>query len=305
MAQEVESRRVQLFQQATGFRQWAGGVGAGLWEFTRRKPLGAFGAATLILVITMAVFAPLIQRTNPHLSNVSHRLEAPSSDAWLGTDRLRRDVYSRIIAGSRVSVSIGFFAVAILTVLAVVIGIVSAYYRGAVDGVLQRFVDAVMALPTLPILIAASFVLGPSILTISLLLGFLSGPSASRVVRGAALSIRENQYIEAERALGASDFRIIFRHILPNVMAPVMVIATVFLGVTILAEAALNFLGVGLAPPTISWGGMLTGSGLANLQSAPWLAVAPGAAIAIIVFGINVFGDALRDVLDPRLRGVT
>ena len=270
------------------------------WAFARQKPLGAFGVLALMLMVAMAAFSPQIATQNPSaISNL--QFAGPSTDHWLGTDNLGRDIYSRLIFGARVSVTVGFLSVAILVTIATSVGIASGYFGGKVDTVLQRIVDAVMALPNLPILMAAVLLFPPSIYTIAIVLGVLSGPQASRVIRGATMSLAQADFIIAARALGSSHSRIMLVHILPNLFAPVMVVGTVFLGGAILAEAALSFLGLG--SPEISWGKMLGLDSLIYMRKSPWMAFSPGVAIALVVFGVNMLGDALRDVLDPRLRG--
>ena len=275
-------------------------VGREVLRFAQRKPLGAFGAALVLGMVVMAIFAPFIATHEPLLIT-RDRLLGPSGAHWFGTDNLGRDTYSLIVYGARTSVTVGFLSVAILTTLATFLGVTSGYLGGIVDTWLQRFVDAVMALPTLPILLVALLVLPPNMITIAVVIGLLFGPSASRVIRGATMSVKENDYIQAARSVGASSRWIILRHILPNVFAPIMVIATVFLGSSILIEASLSFLAVG--GPEMSWGKMVSIGAVQYMQEAPWMAVFPGVAIALVVFGVNMLGDALRDVMDPSLRG--
>jgi peptide/nickel transport system permease protein len=269
----------------------------------KEKPLGAVGAVIVVVLLFCAIFAPLIA-THPYdQANVRYRLKPPSAQFYLGTDNLGRDLFSRIIYGARISVTVGFGAVGIGTLLATMIGVGSGYFGGKIDVLIQRLVDAWMAFPFLVVLLSVMAVLGPGLLNVVLSLGVLSAANSSRVIRSATLAIRENQYVEAARAVGANHWRIILWYILPNVMAPIIIIATVSLGFAILAESALSFLGLGVPPPYPSWGEMLSGSGRTYMHKAPWMATWPGVAISLAVFGFNMLGDALRDLLDPRLRG--
>jgi peptide/nickel transport system permease protein len=221
----------------------------------------------------------------------------------MGSDNLGRDIWSRVVYGARISVTVGFGAVLIANVLAAGIGITSGYLGGKYDLCVQRVVDAWQSFPFLVVILSIMAVLGPGLLNIIIALGFLGAANASRVVRGATVSVAQNVYIEAARALGAGHLRVMARHILPNVAATIIVWATIGLGAFILAESALSFLGFGVPPPYPSWGGMLSGSGRSFFSQAPWMAIYPGLAISLAVFGFNMLGDALRDVLDPRLRG--
>jgi peptide/nickel transport system permease protein len=275
----------------------------GTWRLVKEKPLGAVGAVIVLLLLVCAVCAPWIA-THPYdQANVRYRLKPPSAQFYLGTDNLGRDLFSRIIYGAQISVTVGFGAVGIGTLLATAIGIGSGYFGGKFDVLIQRLVDAWMAFPFLVVLLSVMAILGPGLLNVILSLGVLSAANSSRIIRSAALSAKENQYVEAARAVGASHLRIILWYILPNVMATIIIIATVSLGFAILAESALSFLGLGVPPPYPSWGEMLSGSGRSYMHKAPWMATWPGVAISLAVFGFNMLGDALRDLLDPRLRG--
>ena len=273
-------------------------------RFARRKPLGAAGAGVLLLLVIAAVFSPFIETHNPIAMNIPARLQGPSMEHFFGTDQFGRDVFSRIIQGSQVSLIVGFGAAAITIVLACMLGLVSGYFRGMVDASIQRFVDALMALPTMVVLLMAVFLLGKSLLNVTLVLGVIAAPAASRVVRGATLTVMTLQYVDAARAMGGSHWHVVTRHVLPNITAPLLVLASVYAGANILAEAALSFLGLGLEPPTPTWGNMLSLDGLQALSQNPWLAVFPGVFITLTVFGINMLGDALRDELDPSRRGL-
>ena len=274
-----------------------------LLRFVRRKPLGAIGGAIVLVLLVMALFA---DRIAPHPYDVSilgARMRPPSAQFWMGTDNLSRDIWSRVVYGARISITIGFATVAMATVMATVIGVSSAYLGGVYDLVMQRVVDAWMSFPALVVVLSLMAALGPGLANLILALSILGAASASRVIRGATLSVMENAYVEAARALGAGHLRIVLRYVLPNVMATILILATIGLGTVILAESGLSFLGFGIPAPYPSWGGMLSGSGRSFMHYAPWMALFPAAAISLAVFGFNMLGDALRDVLDPRLRG--
>ncbi len=273
-------------------------------RFAKRKPLGFIGAVTLFIVLVLAIFAPLIARYDPVAIDTQARLQVPSATHWFGTDQFGRDTFTRIVYGSRVSLICGFGAVAITIAISLLLGVASGYYRGKVDILTQRFVDAFMAIPVMVILLTAVFLLGNGLLNVTLVLGVISGPAASRIIRASTLTVMTNQYIEAAKATGATNRRIIVYHILPNIAAPIMVIATIWVGSNILAEAALSFLGLGIPPPAATWGNMLSLQGLSALSQSPWLAFFPGVFITLTVFGLNMLGDAIRDELDPSRRGL-
>jgi peptide/nickel transport system permease protein len=275
----------------------------GLWRLVKEKPLGAFGGVLVLVLMLCAVFAHWIAPYPYDETNVRQRLKPPSAQFYLGTDNLGRDVFSRIIYGARISVTVGFGAVTLSILLATILGVTSGYFGGKVDVLVQRIVDAAMAFPPLVILLSIMAVLGPGLLNVILVLGIIPSANRSRVIRSATLAAKENQYVEAAQAVGASHLRIILRYILPNVMAPIIIVATNALGAVILVEATLSFLGFGVPPPYPSWGEMLSGSGRSYMYKAPWMAIWPGVAISLAVFGFNMLGDALRDLLDPRLRG--
>jgi peptide/nickel transport system permease protein len=273
----------------------------------RRKPLGAISAVILCGLIATAVLAPVIAPYDPYHFNLNERglpirLHPPDAKFLFGTDTHGRDVLSRIIYGARVSLIVGFLSVAIGTLAGTLIGLVSGYWEGGIDQALQRLVDTLMAFPGIVLALAVLSVFGQSLLNVVLVIGLVIAPGASRVVRGTVLSVKHNTYVDAARAAGASSWRIILRHILPNVFAPILIIASVWLGNAIVIEAALSFLGLGTPPPTPTWGGMLSGEGRRSLETAPYLAIFPGLAISIVVLAFNMLGDAVRDLLDPRLR---
>ena len=279
----------------------------GSWHFIRSKPLGAFGALTLIIMITLAVFAELVAKHDPLSVNVIPPNDAifngPGATFFFGTDNLGRDVFSRIVFGSQISLRIGFLSVILGTTAGGLLGLFSGYVLGPLDMVLQRVMDALMAFPGLILALMVAALLGRSEFNVILAIALITLPNANRVLRSQCLSIKARPYVDAAKSIGASDGRIIMRHILPNSMAPYLIIATSGLGAAILIESSLAFLGFGVPPPAPSWGGMLSGSVITFARQAWWVAVAPGLAITISVFGFNVLGDALRDVLDPRLRG--
>jgi len=274
-----------------------------LWQFCRLKPLGAVGGFIVLVLLIMALFAPWIAPYKYDETIPGARMKAPGAQFWMGTDNLGRDVYSRVVYGATVSISVGFGAVLLANVLAALIGITSGYFGGAYDICVQRVVDAWQSFPFLVVILSIMAVLGPGLLNLILALGVLGAAAGSRVIRGSTISAMQNSYVEAARALGAGHLRIMIRYLLPNVAATIIILATIGLGAFILAESALSFLGFGVPPPYPSWGAMLSGSGRSFMYRAPWMAFWPGAAISLAVFGFNMLGDALRDVLDPRLRG--
>lgn len=269
----------------------------------REKPLGAAGAVVFVLFLFCGIFADALAPYGMNQIAPLNRLKPPSWAFPFGTDNLGRDMLSRCLYGAQLSVIIGFCAAGIATIISVFLGIVSGYLGGKFDLVLQRFVDAWMSFPDLIILIVVVSVVGPGMPQIIVTLGLLLGIAGSRIIRGAVVSVRENMYVHAAQSTGASTFRILWRHILPNVMAPVIVLFTTRVGTVILAESGLSFLGLGVPPPAPTWGGLLSGSGRTYMLQGPWLALAPGLCLTIVVYATNMFGDALRDLLDPRMRG--
>ena len=306
MARVTEPVSAMVGPQWPEARARAGGlrrVLAGTWRFCRRKPLGALGAVVIVILLLMAGFAEWIAPYSFDESIPGARLRAPGRDFPLGTDNVSRDIFSRIVYGARVTVTVSFATVFLANVLAALVGITSGYFRGRYDICVQRVVDAWQSFPFLIIILSLLAVLGPGMVNIIISLSILVAATGSRVIRGATLAVAENPYVEAARAIGCGHIRIMVRHILPNVAATIIVLATIGLGAIILAESALSFLGYGVPPPHPSWGSMLSGSGRTYMYSAPWMAVWPGVAISLVVFAFNMLGDALRDVLDPRIRG--
>jgi peptide/nickel transport system permease protein len=272
-------------------------------RFARRKPLGALGAVIVAALLIMAVFAERLAPYDYDETIRGARMKPPSAAHWLGTDNLSRDMWSRIVYGARVSVTVGVATVGLAVLLATAVGVSSGYFGGAYDLVVQRVVDAWLSFPYLVIVLSVMAVLGPGLLNVVLSLAVIIAAVNSRVIRGATIGVTQTTYVEAARAVGCGHGRIIVRHILPNVAATVIILATIGLGTAILAESALSFLGFGVPPPYPAWGAMLSGSGRTYMFRAPWMAIWPGVAISLAVFGFNMLGDALRDVLDPRLRG--
>lgn len=269
----------------------------------REKPLGAAGAVVFLLFLFCGLFADFLAPYGYNQISPLNRMKPPSWQFWFGTDNLGRDVLSRCLYGAQLSVIIGFCAAGIATVVSVVIGILSGYLGGRFDMIMQRLVDAWMSFPDLVVLIVVVSVVGPGLVPIICILGLLLGINGSRIIRGATISVRENMYVNAAQSMGATLPRILIRHILPNVMPPIIILFTTRVGFVILAESGLSFLGLGVPPPAPTWGGMLSGSGRTYMLQGPWLALAPGLCLTIVVYATNVFGDALRDLLDPRMRG--
>ena len=271
--------------------------------FITKKPLGAVGAAVAILLVVTAVFAPAIANHDPYETVVANIYAAPLTENFFGADRLGRDVYSRLIYGARISLYVGILSSFIGCTIGMAVGVASVRFGGVTDLIVQRFIDAMIAFPTLILAIAIMAALGGSLNNVVIALSIVYIPSTARIMRAQFLAINEMDYILAVRAVGAGDWRIMWKHMIPNAFALYLVIVTFHLGGAIIAEASLSFLGVGVPIDVPSWGGMLSGAASQYVALAPWLAVFPGVAIALVVFSWNVLGDALRDVLDPRLKG--
>ena len=274
-----------------------------LVRLVREKPLGAIGGLIFLVLLFVGVFADFIAYEGENVIHPIDRLQSASPKYWFGTDQIGRDLFSRMVYGAQLSVIVAFSATTLSIIISIAIGLSTGYIGGKFDLVVQRFVDAWMRFPDLIILIVAVSVLGPGVWQVVLVLGLLFGIAGSRIIRGAVMSVKENVYVQASRSIGTPSHMVVFKHILPNVMAPIIVLFTTRLAAVILAESGLSFLGLGIPPPAPSWGGMLSLDGRTYMFQAPWLAIAPGVAITVVVYGINVFGDALRDLLDPRMRG--
>jgi len=279
-----------------------GGVRGAVWGFCRRKPLGALGAVVLIGVVLCAAFADAVATYDPVTTDSNITLVAPQASHLMGTDYLGRDVYSRIVHGSRVSLTVGLTSTAIGGMAGLVIGLLSGYLLGWFDMVAQRIMDIMQGLPLIIMALVMSAALGPSVQNVILAISIPLVPRAARVIRASALAIRELPFVEAARAMGMGEMRIAFLHVMPNTLAPFIVLTTAQLGSAILTEAALSFLGLGIPEPYPSWGRMLSESAAEYAQKAPWLVIFPGLAISVVVFATNLLGDAMRDLLDPRLR---
>ena len=272
-------------------------------DFVTHKPLGAAGLFIILTMIVMASAGPWITFYDPIEWNLQDKLVGPSLDHWLGTDQMGRDLWTRMMMGARVSLLVGFASVAFGSGLGGILGVVSGWYGGKVDQITQRLMDSLMSVPTLILALAVTAALGQSLFNIIIAIGLVQIPRANRVVRSQVMAVKESQFVEAARAIGAGDVRIMVSHITPQCVAPFLIITTGALGIAILTEATLSFLGLGVPPPEPSWGGMLSGPARDYFVQAPWMAIWPGLGLSLAVYGFNLFGDGLRDVLDPRLRG--
>lgn len=272
-------------------------------ETVLRNRLAVTGLVILVVLVLVALLAPLIAPYAINEVDVPNRLSGPSIEHWFGTDELGRDVFSRVVIASRVSLQVGFIAVSIALALGVPVGLVSGYYGGRVDSILMRLMDILFSIPAIVLAIAIVAALGSSIVNAMIALGIVYTPIFARITRGSVLSLRDAVFVRAARSVGATDGRILRTHILPNVIAPIIVQTSLSLAFAILAEAALSFLGLGVRPPAPAWGRMLSDA-QGFLQQAPWMAIFPGLAIFVTVFAFNAFGDGLRDALDPQQRSV-
>jgi ABC-type dipeptide/oligopeptide/nickel transport system permease subunit len=272
-----------------------------VWARLTRDPRALIGVAVVTIMILAALLAPAIDRHDPLKIDLVSRLRAPSVEHWFGTDVQGRDVWARLVHGARISLAVGLVSQSIALLLGVTLGLISGFYGRWVDEIVMRLADVTLAFPTLLLLIAMVAALQPSITVVFLTIGVVGWAGMARLVRGQVLVVRQLEFVQAERALGAGDVRIMLRHVLPNVIAPVVIAATLGIAGAIMAEAALSFLGLGVQPPTPSWGSMIAeGRDLGQLREAPWTSVFPGVAIGAAVLGFNLLGDALRDALDPR-----
>jgi len=273
-----------------------------IWRFARRKPFGACGAAVIVVLILTAALAPVISAYDPQETIRGARLVSPRWTFWFGTDNIGRDLFARLVYGARISLIVGVVSSVLGIGFGLLFGLLSGYAGGWVDQLIQRIMDIMLAFPGLILALALVAMLGPSLRNVLIAIAVGGVPTASRVVRGVVLSAKEEDFVTAARVLGASAPRIVLRHVMPSTLAPVIVLASVSFGAAIVSEASLSFLGLGVPPPAPSWGGMLSGPSRRFMTQAPWMAIFPGLAISLVIFGINIFGDALRDVLDPRLR---
>ena len=296
MAIERTLPRVQLpFPAAT--------VAKTVGRFARRKPLGAFGGVLVMATVLVAFLAPVLATQDPQEIVVGERLLPPSSEHWMGTDYLARDMFSRVVYGARISMYVGLVTVLLGSAFGGILGILSAWVGGWFDLLLQRIVDSLAAFPHLVLALIVVTATGRSLNGIILALVLVNTPLITRTLRSAALSVKEAPYVESGRAIGAGHIRLLRLYVLPNCFAPIIVLASITVGWAIVVEATLSFLGLGLPPNVPSWGGMLSGMAQRTAAATPWVAVFPGLALSLTVYGINLLGDGLRDVLDPRLRG--
>jgi peptide/nickel transport system permease protein len=276
------------------------------WKRFRRiffqRKLVTFGLVVLVLLVLVAIFAPLVVPHDPYLNDLSQNLEKPSGDHLLGTDNLGRDVFSRLLYGARTALYVGFATVAVSAVIGMILGLLAGYLGGIVNGVIMRVMDALMGFPMLVLALLLAAVLGGGLQNVVIALSIATLPGYVRLMCAETLSVKENEYIMAQRAIGAKSLRTMVRHVLPNAFQPSLVLITTMLGNVILAEAGLSFIGIGIQPPGVAWGSMAA-DGYRSLATFPLLSIAPSIAIMIVVFAFNMVGDGLRDALDPRLRG--
>jgi len=284
---------------ATKKQSLAGDV---LRRLVKEKKLGLIGGIITLVLFFTGIFADFIAPYNLNETNMLENLKPPSTEHWLGTDNLGRDMLSNVIYGARISMIVGIAAATLATINSTILGSLTGYIGGKFDLLIQRLVDIWMGVPQLILLIIIMSIIGPGIWQVSVVLGISWGIIGSRIVRGAVIGVKENAYIDAAKCIGSGSIRIFFRHIFPNILAPTIVLFTVRVANAILTEASLSFLGFGIPPPAPSWGGMLSGSGRSYMFLAPWMVIWPGIALTVVVFGVNMFGDALRDIFDPRLR---
>ena len=277
-------------------------ISARLRTFCRKQPLGVAGAIVVVFMILAALLAGVVSPYDPELNAFEHMLEPPNGSFWFGTDEFGRDILTRILYGSRTALFIGFTCAIVGATGGLILGVGSAYFGGVVDLMIQRVVDVFLAFPLIIMALAVVATLGPGTENVIIAITIPFIPQCARVVRSSALSIREMPYVDAARAMGFSHTRIILRHMAPNVVAPYLIMLTTFVGQAILLEAVLSYLGMGVQDPIPAWGLMLKGGAEEFLESAPWVSIFPGLAISLAVFGFNLFGDALRDIFDPKLR---
>jgi peptide/nickel transport system permease protein len=273
-----------------------------LWRFCAQNPLGAVGAAVVFVMIFMAAFADFVTLHDPTRNNFGSMLEAPNAEYWLGTDQYGRDLYTRIVYGARTALLVGFVSAFVGATLGLILGVASAYFGGRFDLIFQRIMDILMAFPLVILALAVVSIFGTGTHNVILAITIPFIPRCARVVRSSALAVRETPFIDAARACGFSHTRIVLRHMVPNVMAPYLIMMTAAVGQAILIEASLSFLGLGVQEPVPAWGLMLRGGAQEYAESAPWVAIFPGIAISLAVFGFNLFGDALRDWFDPKMK---
>ncbi len=302
MADEIILRPTEAQKQALPVR-WVLGVLSFVMTMVRYKPLGAAGLVIIVILMFTAVFADAIAPYGYNDTDRHEQFKPPSFKHLIGTDHLGRDLFSRIVHGSRISVSIGFGSVAGAMCIAISLGLLTGYYGGWLDKIIQRIVDGWMTFPGIVIALAMVAIAGPGLWQLIIILGLLFGIRGSRVIRGQVLSVMARPHIEVARSVGVGDLRLMLVHLFPNVLPLVIILATIEIPLAITIEASLSFLGFGIPPPAPSWGRMLSAEARQHMLMAPWLGIAPGLALSLTIFGWNMFGDALRDLLDPALRG--
>lgn len=274
-----------------------------LQRLARRRPVGTFCGLLILFLLVVAILAPAVARQDPLITHTAVKLSPPSAAHWFGTDDLGRDVFSRVVYGSRVSLGISFFGTALALVIGIALALISGYFGGVTDLIVQRCVDAIQAIPGLLIILTVVTILKPTIINLILLLGIQAAFYQSRIIRSQVLAVKAMPFVDASRSVGSSHLRVMLRDILPNVLSISIVVGSFVLVQIILAEATLSFLGFGVQPPNPSWGQMLSGSARPFMVRAPWMGLAPGIALSVTVLAFNLFGDAVRDQWDPRLRG--
>lgn len=274
---------------------------ATIYKRLRENPLSMLGAAIVLVFVLVALLAPWIATHDPAAQSLREKLQPPSSKHWFGTDELGRDIFSRVVYGARVSLQVGLAAVLIALVVGSLLGLLAGFYGGWIDSAVVVLIDILLAFPGVLLAIAIIAILGPGLENAAIAIGIYSVPQYARVMRGSVISVRNSLYVEASRAIGATDGRIMFRHILPNVLAPLIVLSTLRMASAILSASTLSFLGLGAQPPTPEWGAMLS-RGRTYIVLAPYVMIFPGACLLLVILGFNLFGDALRDALDPRMR---
>lgn len=289
----IEPKKVVKPKKTSQFKQ--------VWKRLRKNKLALVGLGIIIVLILIAIFADFIAPYSFDEQNLQATLQFPSSKHIFGTDEFGRDIFSRIVFGSRISFQVGFIAVSIAVILGGILGAMAGYYGGIIDNIIMRAMDMLLAIPQILLAIAIVAALGPGLVNLMIAVGISSIPGYARIVRASVLSIKDQEFVEAARAAGSSNTRIIFKHIIPNVMAPIIVQATLGVALAILTAAGLSFIGLGISPPTPEWGSMLSG-GRGYIRDYWYMTLFPGLAIVITIFGLNVLGDGLRDALDPRLK---
>lgn len=272
-----------------------------IWKRLKKNKAALVGGYLIIFFLLVAIFGPMLTQYGPNATDISNKLQGPSAAHWFGTDNFGRDIFTRIIHGMEITLYIGFLSVLIGGIVGVPLGIISGYYGGRIDNIIMRIMDILLAFPGILLALAIVSVLGGSLQNVIIAVGVFSVPAFARIVRGSTLSIRKLEYIDAVRALGATDFRIIFRHILPNIMSPIIVQATLRIATAVLTASGLSFLGLGAQPPTPEWGAMLS-QGRTYMYEAWHVAFFPGMMIVVVVLAFNIFGDGIRDALDPKMK---